>query len=321
MQEKRISVHWLFSCILAVFLLSSGSALSSEKGGAKLFATVDGYEISEVVYLSALQAEAKKRYYHGRITEERLSELKEDVARDLIDQVLLIHEAERLGLVPDVKKVELALEQFDQRYAGDEVWLADRERALSILRKQFESRELISLLEKKTRSDFVLTEEGKKAFYKNNLALFVVPERRKVSLILKKVSPSSLSEQWKEAEDLLASLAKRVSLGESFATLAKEYSDDKTASQGGNMGQQHKGMLHSDVEKVLDALEVGELSAPIQLLQGYVLVRKEGVIPAQQIRYEDAKVQVNQLLLREESDLRWAALLKKLRNNAVVVRF
>jgi len=320
MQKQRTFVCWLF-CFLVVFLLSPGSVLSSEGGGQKLFATVDGYEITEAVYLSALQVEAKKRYYHGRITDERLAELKKEVARDLMDQVLLIHEAERLGLVPDVKKVEIALEQFDQRYAKDEAWQKDRDRALPLLRKQLESKELVGLLEKKTRSDFVLTEEEKKEFYKKNLELFMFPERKRVSLILKKVSPSALSEQWQEAENLLTSLAERIVQGESFATLAKEYSDDETASQGGDMGQQHKGMLHGDVEKVLDALKVGELSAPIRLLQGYALVRKEGVIPAQQIHYEDAKEQVSQLLLREESDLRWTALLEKLRSNAVVVRF
>jgi len=87
------------------------------------------------------------------------------------------------------------------------------------------------------------------------------------------------------------------------------------------MGYQHKGMLHSDVEKVLSQLELGELSQPIELLQGYVLVRTEDVISAQQINYEDAKDQVAELLFRKESDLRWMTLLEKLRSDAVVVRF
>ncbi len=321
MQKQKKSMFWLLYFLVMLFSLPSMEAFSSEEVENKLFATVDGYDITEAVYLSALQAESKKRYYHGRITEERLAELKKDVAQNLIDQVLLIHEAERLGLTPDTKKIDVDIEAFDQRYKDDVTWLADRDRVLPLLRKQFESRELVSLLEKNTRSDVVLTEGDKKSFYKENLDLFVFPERWKVSLILKKVLPSASSQDWQAAEALLASLAEQVSAGASFASLAKEYSDDETASQGGDMGYQHQGMLHRDVESVLSELRIGELSQPIRLLQGYVLIRKEAVIPAKQISYEDAKEQVAQLLFRQESDLRWKTLLERLRKNSVVVRF
>ena len=319
-QKQKISMFW-FGGILAVFLGLSTSVSSSDKKGGDLFATVDGYNITEAVYFSALQAEAKRRYYHGRITEERLAELKKDVAEDLIDQVLLIHEAERLGLVPDFKKIELALEQFDQRYAEDEAWKKDRDQVLPQLKKQFESRELVTLLEKKVRSEFVLTDALKREFYNENPGLFIFPERKKVSLILKKVPPTSLSEEWEAAKDLLVSLSERIASGEKFSELAKKYSDDETASLGGDMGYQHKGMLHKDVEEVLSKLDLGELSKPIRLLQGYVLVRVEEVVPAQKIAYKDAEQQVIQLLSRKLSDERWANLLKKLRNDSVVVTF
>ena len=320
MQKQKIPMFW-FGGILAVFLGISTSVSSSDEKGGELFATVDGYNITEAVYFSALQAEAKRRYYHGRITEERLAELKKDVAEDLIDQVLLIHEAERLGLVPDFKKIELALEQFDQRYAEDEAWKKDRDQVLPQLKKQFESRELVTLLEKKVRSEFVLTDALKREFYNENPGLFIFPERKKVSLILKKVPPTSLSEEWEAAKDLLVSLSERIASGEKFSELAKKYSDDETASLGGDMGYQHKGMLHKDVEEVLSKLDLGELSKPIRLLQGYVLVRVEEVVPAQKIAYKDAEQQVIQLLSRKLSDERWANLLKKLRNDSVVVTF
>ncbi len=323
MQKQESSAVWplYFLGLFGLFFSDAFASDSVQNEPNKLFAVVDGYEITVGVYRSVLQAEAKKRYYHGRITEERLAELEQDVAQSLIDQVLLIHEAERQGLVPDAKKVQQEVEAFDQRYKDDPAWQEDRERVLPVLKKQFESRALVQMLEEKIRSDFELTEEEKRSFYQQNLELFVVPERTKVSLILKKVPPSALSKEWQEAEALLTSLAERILSGESFAELAKSYSDDKTASQGGDMGYQHKGMLHKDVETVLEGLKVGELSSPIRLLQGYVLVRKEAVVPAQQIRYEDAVGQVAQLLSREKGELRWKALLKSLRDNADIVRF
>ncbi|VAW45971.1 hypothetical protein MNBD_GAMMA03-1856 [hydrothermal vent metagenome] len=321
-QGRGRLMFWKIPFFVVLFIVMGGAlASTSSEKEKKLFAVVDGYEITEAIYLTALQTESKRRYFHGRLTEERLAELKKDVARNLIDQVLLIHEAERQGLKPDSDKIDLALEQFDKRYAQDKAWQKDRKRMLPVLRKQFESRELTALLEKKTRSDFILNEALKKKFYKKNPGLFIFPERKKVSIILIRVSPSALSKEWSEAQELLATIAERIAAGESFSELAKEYSDDETASQGGSMGYQHKGMLHSDVENVLDELAVGGLSEPIRLLQGYILVRLEGVIPAQPINYEDAKEQVVQLLSRKLSDERWKKLLIDLRSDANIVRF
>ncbi len=317
MQQKN--VLWLiFSLTLALFFVQTVSASEAKQ---KLFAIVDGYEITESVYLRALQTEAKKRYYHGRITEERLAELEREVAQNLIDQVLLIHEAEKIGLTPDKGKIDAMLEAFDQRYTDDEQWQKDRDVALPALRKQFESKALVEMIEKRVREDITLTESMKQAFYNENPDLFLLPERRKVSLILVKVSPSALSKTWQEAKVLLEELSARILAGESFSALAQKYSDDQTASQGGDMGYQHKGMLHSDVEKVLDDLTVGELSQPIRLLQGYALVRLEHVLPAKKISYQASEEQVTALLFKKRSDKKWDDFLKKIRNNASVLRF
>jgi len=319
MSQKRTQIFFI---IYFLFVLMSGKAVSSEADNSKaLFAIVDGYEITEAVFLTAVQSEMAQRYYHGRITEERLAEVKKDVERTLIDSVLLIHEAEKQEISVDPDKIALEIARFEKRNEKNPEWQKDRERVLPSLRMKLESRERVALLEQKIRAEVVLTEAQKREFYKNNSDMFVSPERRQVSLILVKVLPSALSAEWDEAHKLLESLAERILSGESFSSLAKEYSDDSTASKGGDMGYQHKGMLHNDVEVVLDALAIGEISAPIRLLQGVALVRLDGVIPSQKISYEDALPQITQRLTQEKSDNKWDGFLTRLRSSAHIVRF
>jgi len=305
--------------LLPTKLLSADSDSSKVVSDKKLFAVVNGYEIFEQEFLIALRNKAKKQFYHGNITPDRLAQLKEEVTRDLIDSVLLTQEAKRRELVPDEEKIQLELKQFDERYANDSGWQRDKETFLPVLRQQLESRELLAMLESSVRSDILITEPLKKQFYADNPDVFVFPVRNKVSLILIKVSPSALSEEWDRVHSLMDSIATRILAGESFADLAKEFSVDSTASKGGDMGYQHKGTLHADVEKVIEGLKVGELSKPIRILEGYVLLKLEDVIPEQKINYADSEKQLVELLSRKLSDEKWQALLDKLRSNASIV--
>lgn len=318
MVQNRIRIFIV--CCLFVFMGAKATASESVKSKA-LFAIVDGYEITEAVFLTTVRSEGARRYYHGRITEERVEEVKKDVARTLIDSVLLMHEAERQGLSVDADKIMKEIARFEKRNEESLEWQRDREQILPSLRMKLESRERVALLEKTVRAKVVLTEELKRAFYENNPDLFVSPEKRQVSLILIKVQPSATFEEWNSAHEQLGSLRERILLGESFSSLAKEFSDDRTASKGGDMGYQHKGMLHNDVEEVLDALAVGEVSEPIRLLQGVVLVRLDGVIPSSKLKYEDVLPQITQQLTQKMSDELWDGFLSRLRDNAYIVRF
>lgn len=284
----------------------------------KNFAVVNGYEIPMQIYVQAMRREAKKRYYHARITEERYTELKEDVGEGLIDNALLMLEAERLRLVPDSKKVDKSLLQISKRM--DAISETQKKTLLENVRSQFESRERIRMLEHKVRKSVSITEDLAKQFYVENTALFSMPEQRKVSLILLKVLPSAMSKEWQEAKQKLLDLREQLLEGRSFPVLAREYSDDVSASNGGDMGFLHKGMLDGKVEDALAQLTIGGLSQPIRVLEGVVLVRLDGVKNGYQNPYESVKDRVYQLLTEQLADKAWQNFVEKLRANAEIVR-
>lgn len=96
-------------------------------------------------------------------------------------------------------------------------------------------------------------------------------ERRRAAHVLVAVNDEQSTA---EAEQKIATLQGRLAMGEDFADLAKDASDDaSTASAGGELGLVGRGDLPESMEQALFALAEGEVSAPVITDAGYHLVK------------------------------------------------
>jgi parvulin-like peptidyl-prolyl isomerase len=71
-----------------------------------------------------------------------------------------------------------------------------------------------------------------------------------------------------EASDIL----KKISSGEKFEELARDYSTCGSAKDGGDLGEFSKGMMVKPFEKALLALEVGGISGIERTQFGYHII-------------------------------------------------
>jgi peptidyl-prolyl cis-trans isomerase SurA len=77
-----------------------------------------------------------------------------------------------------------------------------------------------------------------------------------------------------EAKRKLADLRERlVNKSATFEELAKLYSNDLSASKGGDIGWVYPGDTAPEFEKAMDALQVGEISEPVQTQYGFHLIQ------------------------------------------------
>lgn len=96
--------------------------------------------------------------------------------------------------------------------------------------------------------------------YEENLDRFITPEKRRARHIL--LERSETNEQ--ATNELAQDIASKLSSGESFAALAKEYSADlATAKSDGDLGYVARGTLDPVFESALFELQPGEVSEPI----------------------------------------------------------
>ncbi len=71
-----------------------------------------------------------------------------------------------------------------------------------------------------------------------------------------------------EADDLL----KKIADGESFESLAQKFSQCPSRATGGDLGQFGRGQMVKPFEDAAFALEVDQVSAPVQTQFGYHLI-------------------------------------------------
>lgn len=79
-----------------------------------------------------------------------------------------------------------------------------------------------------------------------------------------------------KARATLESLRARIEHGESFAELAKRYSEDASAPQGGDLGWLNPGETVPAFEQAMNALQDGQVSQPVKSPFGWHLIQVEG---------------------------------------------
>lgn len=75
-----------------------------------------------------------------------------------------------------------------------------------------------------------------------------------------------------EARHKLEGLYERIAHGENFSELARLYSQDGSATKGGDLGWLYPGDTVPEFERAMDALAPGEVSSPVKTPFGYHLI-------------------------------------------------
>lgn len=88
--------------------------------------------------------------------------------------------------------------------------------------------------------------------------------------ILVKFSEITSEEQAKNRIDQVAA---RLKQGENFEDLARSFSEDASAPQGGDLGWLHPGETVPAFEKAMDDLAIGQISAPVRSQFGWHIIR------------------------------------------------
>ena len=77
-----------------------------------------------------------------------------------------------------------------------------------------------------------------------------------------------------EKLSLAQELKIKISKGESFANLAKQYSIDGSRRRGGDLGFFGRGMMVPEFEKAAFALEKGQVSDIVKTQFGYHIIKR-----------------------------------------------
>lgn len=295
--------------------VTKGSAAAKK---SPVFATVGDKVITWREYREAYNHDAKNRFFHGKPSDEVLAAFQREVGNKLVDDILLLKEAKRRKLKPNSAAVNEELQKYDRKFANDPKWPETRKRILPILTKTLNDDNLRKQLEALVRDVPPPTTKQLRAYFDAHPDKFTSPPQPKISVILIRVDPSSSNAEWQKAMEEGEGLVKRLRAGEDFAAMAREYSGDITADEGGDMGYMHAGMLPGLPEQTVAKLQPGETSDPVRLLEGVAIFRLTDRIQPPPLSFEASKHRAQELWHTEQGDLAWKNLNAKLRKQTPV---
>jgi peptidyl-prolyl cis-trans isomerase SurA len=239
------------------------------------------------------------------LTPGERSQLEQKVLQDLINDKLVIAEANRLDISIPFEEVEKqvnkAIDENRQMLGGEDAFerqLAREGFTLESLKKlyreQVHNRMLVErvLATEMRKSRGEITDEELRNFYeerKDDLPLR--PEVVHLKTIFIGFQTATNARQ--EAKERIEKIHDRILAGEDFADMAREYSDDPTGKNGGDLGFLRLDDLRDPTFAAAAAgLEVGEVSEPVLTSYGYHLIQ------VTERRPETGEIRLNHILIR-----------------------
>lgn len=230
---------------------------------------------------------------------------KEIILDQMIDSQLIYNEAEKEKILPTDKEVEKSFSEFKKSISADKnIEKQFKESGLDDeFLKQQQKRDLaIQKYQEHFSKVTKISDSEMKKYYDEHKKDFYINEVEASHILLKTIDDSGKplskekqEEAKKKAEEVLA----KIKNGEDFAKLAKEYSQDSSAKDGGALGTFGKGQMVKEFEDAAFSLKKGEVSEIVKTQYGYHIIKVTDTVN-EQTSYDDAKATIEQTILSEK---------------------
>ncbi|MEA1934901.1 MAG: SurA N-terminal domain-containing protein [Thermodesulfobacteriota bacterium] len=161
-------------------------------------------------------------------------------------------------------------------------------------------------------SDLLVSEQDTERYYRNHLEKYSRHEERQARHILIKISDSDEDEQIKTKQEQAEKILEMAMQGKDFGELAKEYSEDGSASAGGDLGFFSRGRMVKPFENAVFSLQEGELSKVVSTEFGFHIIKLEKIRPASVTPIEKVRDEINSIIMQDKS----GALVFQMANTA-----
>jgi peptidyl-prolyl cis-trans isomerase C len=281
-------------------LLTAGIVLAQAYG---LAAKVNGVGISN---------ETLERNYEEYLREnnvnvagirypDRVTAMRRETVDLLINQELLWQAAQKQGIVATPEEVTRALDDMQAQFRDEDAFLSKlaiegytMESYRAHLKRLVSARNYLD----KLSAEVAVSDAEVHAFYTENPDKFRLPEQLRARHILIKLSPDADDEAQQAARGKMAGIMTEVHNGGDFADLASQYSEDTSATEGGDLGFFARGQMVKPFEDAAFGLQPGEISEPVTTPFGLHLIKVEERQPERSVSEDEAREQIKEYLLK-----------------------
>src|SRR6201984_2957950 len=300
----------------AALLLGPGIVWGEVEVIDGIAAVVNGDVItfSQVQEVAAPEEQSLKQQFTGQELIDKIKETRLAVLNDLINRQLILQKFKKKEFqLPDYVVEEQVQEIIKDEFGGDRQAFVRTLQAQGFSLNTFRDKEKEKITVQVMRqnklkdNNFTPSPEAVDAYYNANKQEFATPAQGKLLMIVLNSDPL-VSDSAKTTKQMADDIRDKAAHGGDFATLAKTYSMDGTAENGGDWGWVDEKTLNQDLTKTAFELAAKEVSPCIQIGDSfYILYCEEkktaNFIPLAEVR--DGISKKLEQVPRQKATQRW----------------
>ena len=319
-------------CVSAGLALLAGLVMAQglpvKKNPAVLLDGVAAYVNDEMITIGEVMGEVRRSPWADtapELREKRLRELYRATLNALIDRKLILAAAKKSKMelqswAVDNRIREIVANNFDGDQTKLHNLLADRKIAFEEWKKNIEEDLMITAMRfQQVEKRVTPTPSEVRAEYEANKGRYQTENAVAVSMII--LDPPELEGDL-SVEARAAKIAEALKAGTPFASLAKTYSKDAKASEGGSWGKVNPDdVFRKEIVDALAKLNPGEVSAVV-VLDGYgYIVRKDEQQDSRALTFEEASPFVESHLRMRQAEKIYKEWTDRLRTESYIKVF
>ncbi len=288
---------------------------------AKVFDKVAAKINTEIVTLSSVEERAnllRQKYARSPVSIPE-EELLKEALNMIVDERLMLQEGKKLGFIVDEDSIDAAMKDIAQKNGlqeGQLEQMLEREgRSLSSYRNHIRDQILVSKITRFEINNRVkVSDKEVNQYYRTHQKEFWEDGKVRARHILFIAERSSSETNRKAKLQQAKKVLKEIRKGKDFAELAMEYSEDVSASDGGDVGFVVRGKMVREFEEAVFNLKPGQISDIVETEYGYHIIKVEEVVSGKTLTLKDAKERVSAILAMEKQKQGyqdWMGELKK----------
>ncbi len=249
--------------------------------------------------------------------------LREEALNSIINKKLITQKIGELGIKVSDDEIKQMIENVKKQNNISQETLEAALKSQGVSYEQYKAQikeqlERLRLISQEVRAKVQITDKEIREYYLSHQEKFEKEESYHAAVITLNISADASAEEKKKTADRAAAIHEELKSGKNFQELARKYSDDASAKDGGDLGTFRKGEMLPEFEKVLSGLKPGEISEPFSTPSGLHIVKLLERFHGELKPFQEVKGEVEDSLYKKKSEERFNEWLAGLRKNASV---
>ena len=316
MSSKILTKESFFAVILCLVFMKP----SLVEG--KIFDRVVAKVNTEIITLSSIEArvEVLKQKFMQNYDENQI--LREALEM-MIDEKLQIQQGKKMGFEVDDSTVDAAIKDIEKKNSLENgqlaIMLKSEGKSMEAYKDNVRNQILVSKITRfELGSRVAISKRKIEKYYHDNQKEFWESGKVRVKHILILVEKGASEKIRKEKNKQIKEILAELKAGKDFAEAAKEYSEDISASMGGDVGFVVRGQMVPEFEKAAYRLKEGEISDVVETEYGYHIIKAEEIQKGRTLPFKEVENKIKNILFSKKQKSAYKDWMRELRESAFI---